>query len=386
MNAPVGRLWLAVVLGYTALGATLQLLPSYLPAHLGVDGPAVPVLVGIAFVATAVARPVAGRLVDTGAARRVVLSGAIATAAGAMLQWVAPSVVVLGIGRLVMGAGEGLLFSAALPWVLSGVSVERRGRVAGWFGLSMWSGLTVGPALAAVVGSVGADAVWALIVVAPLVSVCLVASARDQAPRPRTPRVRVPLVPPGSRLPGVFLGLSAYGYGTVIGLLAIQLSAHGLANDACLSVLAAAFLLVRAAGSPAIDRFGAARVAAVLALVEATALGLVPLVRDDMAALVVSAMVGAGIALAYPCAVAITLGRVSDAPGAAVGAMTSWWDLGILAAGLAGAALAAHSGAAAAFVAAAGAVVGAFLVVVAIGRVRPEAGVGRVGVSGERDR
>src|SRR3981081_1160132 len=47
-----------------------------------------------------------------------------------------------------MGAGEAALFSAALPWVLAGTPAGRGGRVAGWFGLSMWGGLALGPLLA----------------------------------------------------------------------------------------------------------------------------------------------------------------------------------------------------------------------------------------------
>lgn len=356
MNTPVRRLWLAVALGYVALGATLQLLPSHVEERWGVVGAAVPLLVSAAFLATAAARPLAGLLVDAGRAHATVWAGASLTAAAAVVQWAAPSVPVLVLGRLVMGAGEGLLFSGALPWVLATLPPERRGRGAGWFGLSMWVGLTVGPATAALVGSPTLG--WCVAVVSPLVSFALIASARPDHERPRSLRpTRVTSLrlrmSRTARLPGLYLGLCAYGYGTTIGLLAVHVRERGLAGDAALAVLAASFLVVRAAGSPAVDRFGAPRVAVVLAAVEAAGLAILPTVRDDLGVLVAAGLVGAGVALAYPCAVALTLAArapsATGGAGAAVGATTSWWDLGLLAAGLGGGALVLRWGTAGAF-------------------------------------
>ncbi|WP_163573475.1 hypothetical protein [Fodinicola feengrottensis] len=68
MNAtpPVRRLWLAVLCGYLALGATLQALPAYVPARFGGGAVASGTAVGIAFLATACGRPFAGWLADSG--------------------------------------------------------------------------------------------------------------------------------------------------------------------------------------------------------------------------------------------------------------------------------------------------------------------------------
>jgi hypothetical protein len=173
------------------------------------------------------------------------------------------------------------------------------------------------------------------------------------------------MTPPRSRVPGLYLGLCAYGYGTVIGLLAVHTRESGVASDASLAVLAASFLVVRAAGSPAVDRFGAARMAAVLAVVEAMGLAMLVSVGDVVGVLVAAGLVGTGVALAYPCAVALTLTGHSRGPsrgtrsgpadraGEAVGTTTSWWDLGLLAAGLGGGALVLAWGSASAFATAA---------------------------------
>ena len=144
MTVPVRRLWVAVLFGYLAFGATLQALPSYVPEKFGGGALASGTAVGIAFLATACGRPFAGRLADAGRSRPVVLAGAVLAAIGGLGQLLAPNLGLLLVARLVMGAGEAALFSAALPWVLSGARVAQRGRLAGWFGLSMWGGLAAG--------------------------------------------------------------------------------------------------------------------------------------------------------------------------------------------------------------------------------------------------
>lgn len=62
---PVVRLWLAVLAGYLALGATIQAIPGYVTDDLGAGTFGSSLAVGIAFLATAAVRPIAGLLADT---------------------------------------------------------------------------------------------------------------------------------------------------------------------------------------------------------------------------------------------------------------------------------------------------------------------------------
>ncbi|MBO0878511.1 MAG: MFS transporter, partial [Pseudonocardia sp.] len=171
---PVRRLWTAVLCGYLALGATLQELPGYLVDRFG-SGPALAgLVVGIAFAATALVRPFAGMAADVGLARPMVAGGAALTTLAALGHALAPNVATLLAARLVMGAGEAALFSAALPWVLSRAPAGRRGRVAGWFGLSMWGGLALGPLVAVAAHRFGVT--WWVVAALPMVSTALVPS------------------------------------------------------------------------------------------------------------------------------------------------------------------------------------------------------------------
>ena len=336
---PVRRLWLAVLCGYLALGATIQEIPGFVVHHFHGGAVLSGTAVGIAFLATACTRPFAGLTADQGRARYVVALGGVLGALGGLGHLWAPNVPVLLVSRLLMGAGEGALFSGALPWVLTGSPAARRGRVAGWFGLSMWGGLSAGPVLASAVDYArGSTGVWQTVFVLSVLSSVLVLSTRGQ-PKPGTPlslpRTPRELVPSGAPLPGLVFGLAAYGYGTVAGLLVLYLSQSGIGGEKlALPLFAAGFLLTRTFGSPVVDRLGGAPVAAVSLGVEIIGLLLIAVSGSEIAALAGATLAGVGVSLMYPATVSVTLARTGALrPGTAVGVMTSFWDLGIMVAG-----------------------------------------------------
>ncbi|HET6739184.1 MAG TPA: MFS transporter [Kribbella sp.] len=353
MTVPVRRLWMAVLCGYLAFGATLQVLPTYVTEKFGGGALASGTAVGIAFLATACGRPFAGWLADAGRSRPVVITGGLLAAFGGLGQLLAPDLLLLLVARLVMGAGEAALFSAALPWVLSGARTSQRGKLAGWFGLSMWGGLAAGPVLATLIAHAvaGGAVVWWMVVGLCVLSVLLVVSTRrDPGRMLPLGRIRLPI-----SLPGAIIGLAAYCYGTVAALLVLRLRDAHLGGDGfALSVFAGAFLLVRFAGSPLVDRYGGRVVAVSTVAVEVVALVAIALAGTPVVALVGTAFAGFGMALIYPACVSMTLAR-GLRPGVSMGVMTSFWDLGVMAAGPLGGLIAEQAGFPAAFVVAAGA-------------------------------
>jgi MFS family permease len=351
MTVPVKRLWVAVLCGYLAFGAALQALPTYVPQRYGGGPLASGTAVGIAFLATACARPFAGWLADGGRSRPVVLIGTVLTAAGAVGQMTAPNLPLLLVARLIMGTGEAALFSAALPWVLAGTQTAQRGRVAGWFGLSMWGGLAGGPLIAALTG----DRVWWTMVALAGTSMTLVLTTR-QSRGPTEPLARIrDLAPSGIPLPGAIIGLAAYCYGTIAALLVLRLRAGEVgADNYALTVFAAAFLITRFAGSPLVDRYGGRMVAARTVSIEIVALTGIAIADSAAGALTATALAGLGLALIYPACISMTLDRVRGMrPGVSMGVMTSFWDLGVMAAGPVGGLIAEQFGFPTAFIVAA---------------------------------
>lgn len=368
-RAPVVRLWLTVLFGYLAFGETLQVLPGLTTSRFGAGPLLVGLVIGVASLASAALRPVAGRAADAGWARRSVLAaGALGVLGGLGHLW-SPNLAVLFGARLLLGASEGALFVAAVSWILRLTSLKRRGNIAGWFGLSMWGGLALGPVLAVGLEHLGGlDAVWAAVIGLPAVGFALTLTTRPAAkPAARVAGPRA-LLPAPARLPGVVLGLASYGYGTIVSLLLLRLRDGDLGGQSiALAIFAAAFVITRAAGSPLVNWLGGPPIAAASSLVEALGLALIGLANSMTLAVAGIVICGVGTAMLYPATVAIAVERVPpNQHGAAVGAMTSLWDLAIVAAGPIGGLIVHIAGYPAAFGLAAGTSVTAALMVAAI--------------------
>ena len=91
-------------------------------------------------------RPFAGRFADRRGRQADRPASARCWSPSAGLLYLLP----LGIGglivaRLVLGAGEGAVFTAGSAWIVDLAPEERRGRVIGLYGLAVWAGLSIGP-------------------------------------------------------------------------------------------------------------------------------------------------------------------------------------------------------------------------------------------------
>ncbi|MGW9159019.1 MFS transporter [Microbacterium sp. NPDC055665] len=364
---PVRRLWATVFLAYLAFGGTLQLLPLTLSTRFHSDAAFIGLTVGIAFAATALCRPIAGWASDAGAGRRVVILGAALTLAGTLGQALAATEWHVLVSRVVMGAGEAAVFSGALPWAWRQVPPHKRGGASGLFGLSMWSGLALGPLVASTAVLGGQRIAWLTLAALGLGSLIVVVTTRSSG------RVHLPtfaleaLWVRGMAAPSIMFGLAAYGYGTLSAVLVLYLDSGPGGSSLGLPVFAGAFLLVRVAGSRMVDRIGGRTVATVSLLVEA--LGFVVIVATGTTAGVLGgvALVGAGCSLAFPAAVGMAVARSPQhTAGATVAGMTSFWDLGILAAGVSAGILAEAFDFRAAFIAALAAALLALIVAVSM--------------------
>jgi predicted MFS family arabinose efflux permease len=152
--------------------------------------------------------------------------------------------------------------------------------------------------------------------------------------------------------PAIALGLASYGVGTLQAFAVLRLD--GPAADLLLGAFGAAFLLTRLAGSPLVDRHPAPRLMALSATLEAAGLGALPISGATGPAILGAALAGIAAALAFPV-LAATVAAATRSRGAAVGALTSFWDAGIAAAAAVGGLAVAAGGLPAAFALAAGA-------------------------------
>jgi MFS family permease len=156
-RAAYGAVLAAASCCYAALGAVLSILPRYVPAQLGGGPTAVGLAVGAPALTGLLARPAGGRLADRLGARPLVLAGAAGMALASLPAVASATLGAFVLSRLAVGAGEGVMMSATVLWLLQLAGPRRRGRALGHIGLANFGGLALGPLLAAALGGAGAS-------------------------------------------------------------------------------------------------------------------------------------------------------------------------------------------------------------------------------------
>ena len=140
------------------------------------------------------------------------------------------------------------------------------------------------------------------------------------------------------------LALASFGYGTLNAFLVLRFeAAHFGGASVALGVFGGAFLLARLVGSPLVDRIPAPALMAGCAVIEAVGLAAIALAPTAAVAFAGIVLAGLGTALVYPTLATLVATRADpNERGAAVGALTSSWDLGLALAGPVGGALGTH--------------------------------------------
>jgi MFS family permease len=362
----------ATLLTLMAVGAYLPVLPHYVKGPLGYGSLAVGFTIG-AFGFTAVAsRPLAGRIADARGRRPVVATGAILAAVAGVLHFVPAGLPGVIIARLVLGAGEGTVFTAGATWVVDLAPRERRARVIGLYGLAVWGGLSTGPLIgSALFHSADFHAVWAFCAISPLLG-ALVALFVHETSRPVAPVPRRRLIVRESVHPGIALALATVGYAAMASFIVLDLGSKHIGHGAAaFAAFAVTVVLTRLAGGDLPDRMGPIRCAAGAAAVSAVGLVLIALAESLAIALAGAICMGLAFALIYPSLSLVVVNSVADSRrGAALGTFTAFFDLGFLLGGPLTGLAASLGGYSAAFWLAAACAVGAIVVASTLRRLR----------------
>ena len=372
--ATVG-VFLAAACGFLAIGAALPVLPSFVRGPLHANNFAVGVVVGAFALTSVVCRPLAGRQADRRGRRIVLVAGSLAMALGGALYLLSDSVATLIAARLVVGAGEGAVYTAGATWAVDLAPKGRQGLALGLFGLAVWGGLSLGPLAGELLrAGVGYDAVWIATAALPLAGAVIASRLPEAARLPSTqPRLRG-LFPRVAWRPGAALALANIGYAALAGFVVLHLRSRGIGGGASVfTVFALAVFASRLALSHVPDRAGPRRTATAAAVLEALGLVIIALAGSLPVALVGALVVGSGFAMLFPSLALMVVGEVGeDARGSALGAFTAFFDLGVGLGGPLAGATASLAGYPAVFLLAAVAAVGTALLA-ALPRSRPGA-------------
>lgn len=358
-------------LGLIAVGSVLPVLPRYVRGPLDSSDLAVGVVIGSYAITGLLLRPIAGRLADTRGRRPTVLIGALLVSLSGLLYLPHLGIPGLIFARLVLGAGEGALYTAGSAWIVDMAPEERRGRILGLYGLAVWGGLSVGPLLGELLlSATGYETVWICAAVLPLIG----AAIATRVPDPFQPLAHAephPLIAPEAIRPGLAVALASVGYATLAAFIVLLLDARGVGHGATVfAAFAAMIVLARLLAGHLPDRYGPAPIAIGAVLVEAAGLLLIAVSHSLVLAMVGGMAMGGGFSLLNPSLMLIAVGRVSQAArGAAMGTYTAFFDAGVgIGAPLAGLAAALTSYEGAFLLAAAVAVCSALLILATLHR------------------
>ena len=316
-----------------AVGAVLPVLPRYVRGPLDAGDISVGIVIGSYAVTGLLLRPFAGRLADHRGRRPTVLIGASMVAIGGLMYLLPLGVPGLIAARLVLGGGEGAVFTAGSAWIVDLAPPARRGRVIGLYGLAVWGALSIGPLFGELIQHTGGyTAVWVFAATVPLLG----AAIATRVPDPFRPAAGAAdehhaLIEREAIRPGLALALASIGYATVAAFVVLHLDARGVGHGAgVFGAFATMVVLTRLVGGDLPDRVGPVRVAVCAALVEAVGLLTMGVATSLPVAIAGALAMGAAFSLLYPSLSLIVVSRVSDRRrGAALGTFTAFFDAGV---------------------------------------------------------
>lgn len=322
--------------GYMGLTTVVPVLPGFVRSHLH----AADLAVGLVITATALTalliRPIAGRLADSHGYRPVMRIGALIIGCGGLLYFAPLGIVELIGVRLVLGVGEAALFTAGAAWTVSLTPHDRRGQLIGLYGVSMWGGISLGTLAGASLVHLGDTAVWAFSAAMPFVGLVLISLVPDtKARRPageRQPAARgYGLLPRPVVLPGTALALAAAGYAGLASFIVLFCKSRGIGSGVyVLTEFSAVYAGTRLFIGHFPDKFGPRRVATASGAGEAVGLLIIATAHNLPVALLGGLVMGVGFSLLHPCLALMVMNRTDQArQGVALGAYTSFWDLGL---------------------------------------------------------
>jgi MFS family permease len=361
-SAAAYALFAATLINVLGIGAVIPVLPLFVKGPIGGGDVAVGLVIGAFSVTGILMRPISGRIADKRGRKLVHITGIAIAALGAALMFIPAGVVGLIISRLLVGTGEGWVYTAGITWIVDLAPVEGRARAVGLFGLSVWGGITIGAVLGSIIlSSAGYNAVWAFAVAAPLVALVIAslipeAHATEQSaseelaeaelvggeiaakPGPsaaviasRNQRGLLRWVPSSALGPGTALAMVALAYGSFMSFVVLLLDFQGIGNGAAVfTAFTAAFVITRLLLSSVPDRIGSRPTVLVAGLVQAIGMVVVALAGSLPIVLAGAILSGGGMSLVFPALAVIVIENTDSSRRAtALGAFLAFFDIGV---------------------------------------------------------
>jgi predicted MFS family arabinose efflux permease len=328
---PAFSLLIAAGLAYfIGLGMTTPVLPRYVEGPLGGGGIAVGIAVGAFAFGAVGCRPVAGRLGDRFDARVVVLIGSVLACVSVAGYALAGSLAPLVVFRIGNGAADAFFFVGAATLMTSMAGVSRAGEAASYFGIAVYTGFSIGPAIGEIThDALGYDGTW--LVAAAISGTSFLLAWRLVDPRPpRAPTAtKPPLLHKAGVMPGLVLALGTIGLAGYQAFVPLYVSSVGLSGARyVLLVYGLTALVLRLAGARLPDRLGALRMASVALLCSITGLLTIAAFPSKLGLFVGTIIFAGSGAYLFPATLSLAASRAPVAErGAVLGTFTAFFDI-----------------------------------------------------------
>ncbi|MEM5310166.1 arabinose transporter [Paraburkholderia sp. JHI869] len=300
----------AVLVGFVIIGIALPVLPLHVHNDLGFDTFVVGLVAGAQFAASLVSRIFAGSYADRHGAKQGVVTGLIGAVVAGLLYWLSLafvklpvlSVLILLVGRAVLGGAESFIITGAVAWGLGLVDTEHAGKVIAWVGTAMFASMALGGPVGTVLyRSVGFVAIVLITTLLPLAVLLYLIRLPSVAPQAHGEHSSLKTVMSAVWLPGIGAALASIGYCAILAFSSLfYTDMHWHPVWMAFTVFGLALMLARTIAGHLPDRFGGAKVALVFVVIQAAGLILMGLARTSSIASAGAALAGFGYSLVYP--------------------------------------------------------------------------------------
>jgi predicted MFS family arabinose efflux permease len=328
---PAFALLIASGLAYfIGLGMTTPVLPRYVEGPLDGGGVAVGVAVGAFALGAVGCRPVAGRLGDRFDARVVVIIGSVLATLSVAGYALADSLFPLVAFRIGSGAADAFFFVGAATLMTSMAGVTRAGEAASYFGIAVYTGFSLGPAIGEIVhDGFGYHGTWLVASAISGVSLVLAWKLVDPRPPRAASAAKPPLLHKAGVLPGVVLALGTVGLAGYQAFVPLYVKDVGLSGARyVLLVYGLTALVLRLLGARLPDRIGALRMASVALLCSIVGLLTIAVFPSQLGLFAGSVVFAGSGAYLFPATLSLAAGRAPvDERGAVLGTFTAFFDI-----------------------------------------------------------
>lgn len=324
---------------YLTIGLPLAVLPGYVHDVMGFSAFWAGLVISLQYFTTLLSRPHAGRYADVLGPKKIVvfglcgcfLSGASYFLAGSVSHWPIASLLLLCLGRIILGIGQSFAGTGSTLWGVGVVGSLHIGRVISWNGIVTYGAMAMGAPLGVLFYAWGGLQGLALVIMGVALLAVLLAMVRPAVKANKGKPLPFRAVLGRVWLYGMALALASAGFGVIATFITLFYDAKGWDGAAfALTLFSCAFVGTRLLFPNGINRLGGLNVAMICFSVEIVGLLLVGVAVMPWMAKVGVLLTGMGFSLVFPALGVVAVKAVpAQNQGAALATYTVFMDLSL---------------------------------------------------------